>query len=96
MRIRTKAQPQRNSVSVLDKRDIYIVSVVRVPGVSRTRMLHYIKEAVTTWCGQFEPVHGGYPDSLPYSGDPLGPPCTLMNRGAVKVWAEPRKRKVGL
>lgn len=62
----------------MDK-DYYIVSVPRVPGVSRARMQGYIQEAVSTWGGQFCPVQ--HPDG----GDPLGPPCVLMKRGAVRV-----------
>lgn len=51
------------------------VKVPRVPGVSSYFWRDYIEEAVRSWAGQFEPVDGGYPDSLPQSGHPLGPPC---------------------
>lgn len=65
-------------------KDIYVVCVPRVKGVSRERMRQYIREAVRMWGGQFEPVDG------PNGGDPLGPPCPLMERGAVTVYTEPR------
>jgi len=69
-------------------KDIYIVMVPRVPGVTRERMTAYIKDAVSTWGGQFEPVDG------PHGGDPLGPPCVLMDRGAVAV--RPVRRGFGV
>jgi len=65
--------------------DVYLVCVPRVPGVTRARMTSYIKEAVQAWGGQFEPVDG------PRGGDPLGPPCALMVKGAVKVFPERRR-----
>ena len=61
------------------KHDFYIISVLRVKGVSRVRMLSYIRDAVSNWGGQFEP-----------GVDPLGPPCELNKRGAVRVIASPR------
>lgn len=57
---------------------IYHYFTVRVPQVGEVpagRWKGYIKEAVESWAGQFQPVDGGYPDSEPGSGDPLGPPC---------------------
>ncbi len=74
-------------------KDHYIVSVPRVPGVTRFRMQTYIRMAVSAWGGQFEPVDGGYPDSKPNSGDPLGPPCVLLKKGAVVVKMVPRGTK---
>ena len=62
-------------------KDIYVVRVLRVPGVPRTRMLAYIQEAIEVWGGQLRPQMGERDD------DPLGPPCPLMERGVVKVWA---------
>jgi hypothetical protein len=61
------------------------VAVTAVPGVSVARMKAFIEDAVSAWGGQFEPRDGGYPASTPGSGDPLGPPCALGRRGAVKV-----------
>ncbi len=74
-------------------KDHYVVSVIRVPGVSRERMRKYILEAVATWGGQLEPQDGGYPNSESGSGDPLGPPCPLMEKGAVTVKIVPRGAK---
>ena len=74
-------------------KDHYIVSVPRVPGVPRERMRTFIQEAVAVWGGQVEPQNGGYPDSKPGSGDPLGPPCPLGKNGAVTVKMIPRGAK---
>jgi len=65
-------------------KDVYVVCVPRVEGVTRERMRRYIQEAVRCWGGQFHPDDGSE------DGDPLGPPCVLMDRGAVKVFTEPR------
>lgn len=65
-------------------KDVYLVCVPRVPGVSRARMTSFIQEAVRCWGGQLHP-DDGTPD-----GDPLGPPCVLGQRGAVKVFPERR------
>ena len=80
-------------------KDRYIVSIVRVPGVTRQRMCTYIQEAVSIWGGQLppqiimelqsDPNHKGKGRpklvEVPVTGDPLGPPCPLMDRGAVTV-----------
>lgn len=66
------------------------VSVPVVPGVTVERMKQYIEDAVSAWGGQFEPRDGGYPDEPDRKGDPLGPPCVLGRRGAVRVTQLPR------
>ena len=68
------------------KKDHYIVSVNRVPGVTRARMAAFIQEAVSTWGGQLRPsilLHGFHSSEM--ETDPLGPPCPLGKRGAVVV-----------
>ena len=53
----------------------YLYFSVRVPvteGLSHADWRAYIEDAVKSWAGQFEPVGGGYGDSI---GHPLGPPC---------------------
>jgi hypothetical protein len=94
------------------KRDQYIVSVARVPGVTRARMAAFIQEAVSVWGGQLAPANPvelcpicsgtnktckvcegtGYIPS-DREGDPLGPPCPLMDKGAVTVTKLPRREK---
>lgn len=71
------------------KRDIYIISVPRVPYVTRARMAAFIKEAVSVWGGQLAPSGDEFGFD-PERHDPLGPPAVLMNRGAVRVVAEAR------
>lgn len=63
----------------------FSVTVPPVKGVSAERWLEYIKDAVLSWAGQFEPVDGGCTCGMevhaadcranePGAGDPLGPP----------------------
>lgn len=93
-------------------KDHYLVSVARVPGVSRLRMQSYIQEAVAIWGGQLAPSNpreicpvctglnkmckvcdgtGAVPSEQ--EGDPLGPPCRLMEKGAVTVKILPRNQE---
>lgn len=64
---------------------IFTVEVPEVEGVDAERWQGYIEEAVQSWAGQFEPVDGGYPDSAPGSGDPLGPPMEWNTKVKVKL-----------
>lgn len=64
----------------------FTVSVPRVPGVPHARFQAYIQEAVQDWGGQF------HPDDDSVDGDPLGPPCVLMDQGAVVVTAQRRHK----
>lgn len=70
-------------------KDTYTVHVPRVPGVTRARMAAYIKDAVSSWGGQFAPANPA-PEDFCNEGDPLGPPCVLMKKGAVSVEAVSR------
>lgn len=54
----------------------FIVSVPIVPGVTKSRMAAYIKDAVESWSGQFEPPC----EQNNYKGDPLfGAFCCKRN-----------------
>ncbi len=79
-------------------KDHYIVSVNRVPGVTRERMQEYIQEAVQTWAGSFRPSRlsrlCGFSADETFEIDPLGPPCPLMAKGAVSVKMIPRGAKL--
>ena len=74
------------------RRFYFTVSVPQVPEVSVDRFREYIREAVSAWGGQFEPQGGGYPGSPDSEGDPLGPPCPLMEAGAVRVVRQTKPR----
>ncbi len=77
-------------------KDHYVVSVIRVPSVSRERMRQYIHEAVSIWAGSFRPSQiSHWPTGYEMEGelDPLGPPCPLMEKGAVTMKMVPRGAK---
>lgn len=67
-------------------RDHYLVSVTRVPGVTRARMQEYILEAVVMWGGQIEATKQ-WPLELKTR---KRPPCPLMEKNAVTVKMIPR------
>lgn len=72
------------------KRDVYVVTVPRIEGVTRERMTAFIKDAIESWGGQLRPANAYDDPNDVTAGDPLGPPCVLMKRGAVRVLAEAR------
>ena len=77
-------------------KDHYLVSVTRVPGVSRLRMQSYICNAVQMWAGSFRPSRiSHWPTGYEMEGelDPLGPPCPLSENRAVTVKMVPRGAK---
>lgn len=67
----------------------FSVRVPAVKGVSRTAWREYIQDAVKSWGGQFEPAAGGYPDSPPGDGNPLGPPCDWNKHVQVMLRVKP-------
>lgn len=65
----------------MPRRERYIVELIRPEGVSVAEMKEYIDNAVSSWCGQFEPPN----EDNNYTGNPL---FDLSSSGKIKVFKE--------
>ena len=61
--------------------------VVTVPYCDSSRRIQsYIRDAISAWGGQFEPIDGGdHGDGTFGSGDPLGPGSQMLDQRNITV-----------